>query len=443
MLGDNAYTRRWFLNRSLTMISTAVTLPVFLQRSALAIDNPFEYRDTASRAGVPEDRVLVVVQLGGGNDGLNTVVPFGMREYYQARPGLGINEKQVIKFKDRGATGIGLHPAMGPMMQLCEAGALAVVQGVGYPNPNRSHFKSMDIWHTASPETEGQGTGWIGRYFDNTCKGAPGNAGGGDAPARSVPGANLCVTIGDQAPLATLGGKVQPVAFEDEKLFRWAGAELHPDVARAYQRINREGVIAGVEADSPAGFLMRTAMDAQVSSDQIRKAVATQPLVSYPGSRIGKSLRMVASMIRAGLKTRVYYTDMGGFDTHAGQQGTQQRLLGELATALAAFHADLQQQGNGGRVLTMTFSEFGRRVKQNAGGGTDHGTAAPMFLMGDMVKPGLIGQHPSLGKLDDNGDLIYSMDFRAVYAAVLEQWMGANATAVLGKPFKPAEVMKT
>ncbi len=426
-MNETAFTRRLFMQRSLTMVSTCATLPLFIQRSAFGIDNPFEYRATSSRPGVPEDRVLVVVQLGGGNDGLNTVVPYGMRAYYDARPQLAVGADDALKFADGKVDGIGLHPSLAPLMDLYDDGALALYQGVGYPNPNRSHFKSMDIWHTANPAGDGQGSGWIGRYFDHACAGEP-------EP-------NLSVSVGQRAPLAMQGSKVQPIAFEDANLFKWSGAALHPDVAAEYDRLNRAGVSAGVGEETPAGFLMRTALDAQVSSEKIRAATRARSEVSYPGTSLGRSLRMVAQMIRHGLGTRVYYTDMGGFDTHAGQSFRHGQLLGQFAGAVKAFYDDLSAQGNAARVVVMTFSEFGRRVKQNASGGTDHGTAAPMFIVGKDIRPGVFGGHPSLTKLDDNGDLVYGIDFRSVYASVLEQWMGADADAILGERFARVPLM--
>ncbi len=426
-MSDNAFTRRAFIQRSLTMVSTCATLPLFIQRSAFAIDNPFEYRATASRPGVPDDRILVVVQLGGGNDGLNTVVPYGLRDYYNARPQLAVPEADVIRFADGRADGLGLHPSLKGLMDLYQDGKLAIYQGVGYPNPNRSHFKSMDIWHTANPRGEGQGSGWIGRYFDNACGGEP-------EP-------NLCVSIGPTAPLATQGQTVQPIAFDDANLFQWSGAGLHPDLAAEYERLNRAGVPDGVDPEAPAGFLMRTALDAQVSSDKIRDATASPTRVNYPGSALGRSLKMVAQMIRHGLGTRVYYTDMGGFDTHAGQSYRHAALLKQFADAIKAFYTDLEQQGDADRVLVMTFSEFGRRVKQNASAGTDHGTAAPMFIVGSGIQAGVHGAHPSLSRLDDNGDLTYGIDFRSVYASLIDQWMGADAQAVLGERFAPVPLL--
>lgn len=427
MSDQRAFTRRLFLQRGLAMVSTVPTLPLFLQSSALAIDNPFDYR--AGKAGDGDgDRILVIVQLGGGNDGLNTLVPYGDRAYYEARPQLAIAEADLHKFDRRDADGIGLHPALTGLRELYDQGLLGMCQGVGYPNPNRSHFKSMDIWHTANPQTDGQGAGWVGRYFDNACKGEP-------EP-------NLCVSIGQDAPLAVQGSrKVSPIAFEDERLFRWAGEDLHEDMGAAYQTINRKSPTDAFDSASAASFVMRTALDAQIASDRIRAAARSEPAVSYPSTRLGRSLKLIGQMIGSGLGTRVYYADMGGFDTHAGQAGRHAALLRQFADAMRAFARDLKAQGNADRVLTMTFSEFGRRVKQNASGGTDHGTAAPMFLMGPMVRPGVHGRQPSLRELDGNGDLVYNVDFREVYTTVLENWLGVEGRAVLGRRFKAAPLL--
>jgi uncharacterized protein (DUF1501 family) len=189
-------------------------------------------------------------------------------------------------------------------------------------------------------------------------------------------------------------------------------------------------------------FLMRTTLDAHLSSDRIRKAMDKPPLVSYPRNALANQLRIVGAMIRDGLRTRVYYVTLGGFDTHANQPGQHANLLRQVGDSLKAFHADLTRQGNAGRVMTMVFSEFGRRVAQNASGGTDHGTAAPMYLIGDMVRPGVLGDHPALTNLDA-GDLRYGVDFRTIYAGILQKWMGADATKVLGARYTPAKIMRT
>jgi len=425
MADPNApFSRRIFLQQGMTFVSLTATAPMFLQRSALGIMRPLACQ-TTSRPGVPDDRVLVVVQLGGGNDGLNTVVPYGNRAYYDRRPRLAI----AAPNREGGALtldadqGIGLHPNLDGFKSLMDDGVASVVQGVGYPNPNRSHFASMDVWHTAN--TEGRGQGWIGRYFDNTCEGTP-------APMGSV-------SLGRTAPLALVGDVQQPVSFESAELFRWLGEDLHDSLRDPYQKLNRQ---AATEPgpESQLNFLLRTALDAQVSSARIRTAVGKPPLVTYPRGNLARQLQVVGAMIRDGLSTRVYYVTLGGFDTHANQAGSHGNLLRQLGDSLSAFHSDLKAQGNSGRVLTMVFSEFGRRVGQNASGGTDHGTAAPMYFVGDMVKPGVHGTHPSLSNLDQ-GDLKYTLDFRSVYAAVLEDWMGTNSAEVLGGAYRKALIL--
>ena len=435
-----AFTRRQFLGTGLTLASASVALPAFIQRSAFGL--PMAAPGMSSIPGVNEDNILVVLQLGGGNDGLNTVVPYGDDNYYRNRPGIGVAASQLLQLaRDNG--GIGLHPGLAAFKELHDDGMLAVVQGVGYPNPNRSHFKSMDIWHTA--DTTGTGEGWLGKYFDAECcgygKGESGTPDGSQAQTemQGQPG----IAIGRESPLAMQGRKAKPISFETPDLFRWTGEDIHESLARPYADITMHGVREGVDPGSAAGFLMRTALDAQVSSDLIRKAVRQQPLAQYPGNALGRDMAMVASMIRAGLNTRVYYVSLGGFDTHAGQgnqNGRHAQLLQTFATAVRAFYRDLKASENDARVLTMVFSEFGRRVAQNASGGTDHGTAAPMFLAGPMVKPGVIGNHPSLTDLDD-GDLKYQIDFRSVYAAILEDWLTADSKAILEGSYRKLPVL--
>jgi len=444
-----AFTRRQFLHTGLTLASAAATVPWFLNASALGMPAPGW--GMSSIPGVPEDHILVVIQMSGGNDGLNTVIPYGMDAYYKARPGIGIQAAQALKLKDSDA--IGLHPQMTALKELYDSGLAAIVQGVGYPNPNRSHFKSMDIWQTA--DTTATGDGWLGRYFDSECcgfgKGESGRAEGtkgqrdegtkGEEKKAGPPG----IAIGRTAPLAMEGRTIKPVAFETEELFRWIGQDVHKSLAAPYDKIQRRGATGeGSDADTNAAFLMRTALDAQISSDLIRKAVRLKTSVQYPNSELSRQLQMVAAMIRAGLPTRVYYVQHGGFDTHSGQGGVQGRhgnLLNQFAGAVQAFYKDLKTGENDGRVLTMSFSEFGRRVGQNASQGTDHGTAAPMFLFGPMIRPGLIGDHPSLTELDE-GDLKYKIDFRTVYAGILEGWLKADSKKILEGEYKAVPVVK-
>jgi uncharacterized protein (DUF1501 family) len=423
------YSRRIFLQQGVTLASLVSTIPWFLQHSALGVLAQQSTR-TSSTPGVPEDRVLVVVQLGGGNDGLNTVVPYGDAAYYRARPTLGIASPEKAGANSvlvaDAAAGLGLHPSLGGLKALLDEGRLSVVQGVGYPNPNRSHFTSMDIWQTA--RTDAKGTGWIGRYVDCTCSGTPDPEG--------------VISIGRTAPLALVGDRSAPVSFENAQLFRWMGADVDPALDATYGQMTRAGELEGVDPGSQQAFLMRTALDAQLSSDRIRSALRGTPLVRYPTTGLARQLQAIGAMLRAGMRTRVYYASLGGFDTHAGQANTHGQRLREVGDALKAFQDDLKAQGNDGRVLTMVFSEFGRRVRQNASGGTDHGTAAPMFLLGPMVRPGIMGTHPSLTELDQ-GDLKFTTDFRSVYAAILDDWMRAPSTKVLGGTYPKAKVLRS
>ncbi len=430
-----AFTRRQFLRSGLTLASASLTIPQFMSGTALALPTSFW---GGSIPGVNEDRILVVIQLAGGNDGLNTVVPFGMSEYYRARPGIGIPEGKVLRLGSAERE-VGLHPALAGVKDLYDDGLVGIVQGVGYPNPNRSHFKSMDIWHTA--DTTGTGDGWLGRYFDSECCGfGKGESGKADG---ALTGGGPGIAIGREAPLAMQGHAIKPIAFESAELFRWTGGGGGKALDASYDEIVKQKSNAP-DPDSNAAFLHRTALDAQVSSATIRKAVATKPRVAYPGGDLARQLQMVASMIAAGLKTRVYYVTMGGFDTHAGQGGENGRhatLLGQFAGAVKAFYADLKAQGNDGRVMAMSFSEFGRRVSQNASQGTDHGTAAPLMVFGPMVKAGVLSPHPSLKDLD-SGDLRFTQDFRGVYANILTEWLSADSAKVLEGQFRAFPVLK-
>ena len=420
----HAFTRRQFAKSALALASASAFAPSFLQRTAFGL--PAAAPGARSIPGVDEGRVLVVVQLSGGNDGLNTVAPYGLDEYRRARPRIGLSAEDTLPIERR-FDGLGLHRALEPVKGLYDEGLCAIVQGVGYPNPNRSHFRSMDIWHTA--DLGGRGDGWLGRYFDSEC---PNGACG------TQPG----LAIGRTAPLAMEGQKVKPVSFESAELFRWSAEGRDENIDLASRAMLEESASRAF-GDSNTDFLARTGLDARVSSQVVRDAVSKRPLVDYPGTPLAQQLSLIGSMIRAGLDTRVYYAVHGGFDTHAqqgGGQGTHARLQTQYAEAVAAFYKDHQAQANDSRVLTMTFSEFGRRVGQNASGGTDHGTAAPMFLFGPMVKPGLHGTHPSLTQLDE-GDLVHTTDFRGVYAQVLKQWLGADPRQILGRSYAAPRVL--
>lgn len=403
------------------MVSTVASVPVFLSRSSDVMAQTSG--PLPSNPGIPDDRILVVVQLSGGNDGLNTVIPFGLDNYYKNRPALALRQNDLIQLDTN--TGIGLHPALRPIHEMIGDGLATVVQGVGYPNPIRSHFASMDVWHTGDTLSN-KGHGWVGKAMDTT-------------RSKNNDTSLACISLGPQAPLATQGKHIKPVTFDRPEMFRWAGRDLHPALGKTYDQLNTPPTHQN--NNDPASFILRTALDAQVASDRVRRAVDQRPATSFPGNSLSRQLQMIAAMIRADLPTRVYYVAMGGFDTHANQAGQHARLLDEFATAMSAFYRELEATGHQQCVLTAAFSEFGRRVQQNASGGTDHGTAGPMFLFGPQVNPGLIGEHPSLTDLDD-GDLRHHTDFRSVYASILDNWMKIDSTAALGKPFKHANVLR-
>jgi uncharacterized protein (DUF1501 family) len=362
--------------------------------------------------GFADDRVLVVVQLGGGNDGLNTIVPYSNDVYHRLRPQLGLREKQVLRMTDEA----GMNAKLVDLMRLYDAGQLGVVQGVGYPNPDRSHFRSMEIWQTASEADEYLGHGWIGRYFDNTCSGA----------ARPQAG----MAIGNERPQAFDGAKGFGIATDDPHRFGW-NAGSAGDTEDVFRALNQERPAA----NDTLSFLRHTTTHAISSSHEVQRAAERGGVQQGIGrGRNAKQLEVVAGLIRGGLSTRIYYVSLGGFDTHAGQLNQHDRLLQGVGEGLARFQQQLERDGTADRVLTMVFSEFGRRVEENASGRTDHGTAAPLFLLGNHVRPGVHGQMPDLGNLD-NGDMRHTTDFRSVYATVLQDWFRTPAAPVLGRDF--------
>lgn len=431
----HVHSRRVFLQRGLALLAASVTVPMFIDQTVMALTRAGDVPATQLGSG-KDGKILIVVQLSGGNDGLSMVVPYADDIYHRARGDLAHGPKTVLRLNDY----IGLHPNLTGLKDLYDDGMLSVVQGVGYPNPNRSHFKSMDIWHTARPDDESAADGWLGRYFDNTCDGSDPHAG---------------VSIGETLPLSMQGERVMPISFESPGSYRYNGRDrdryeilngitptkVDADVfkTRVWRDESETGKIA--TADEQLDFLHRTALDAQVSSDRIiRLTQKYTPGVNYPSGAFGSGLKTVAAMIAGGLSTRVYYVNLGGFDTHAGQRNRHDRLMKELSDGLAALWADLRHQKNAERVMVMTFSEFGRRVQANASGGTDHGAAAPMLLMGANLKDGIIGKHPSLRDLDQ-GDLKHGIDFRNVYGGLLQQWLDTPARAILGASVKPVKLV--
>ncbi len=421
-------SRREFLSGSLGLLSAAGTLPMFLGGTVRALAGPD--KDPAQRDR--EGRVLVVVQLAGGNDGLNTCVPYEMDPYYRLRPRLAVPKRDVLKLED----GIGLHPAATGLKELFDAGRMAVVQGVGYPNPNRSHFTSMDIWHTADPELR-KHEGWLGRYFDACCAGS-----------EPTPDPITGIALMRESPLAMQGEKFAPLSFENPDSLAWRAAARDRDAAATFRQLQGSPATASqpVDADENlAAYLERAALQAIVGAEQIRAAAGRE--LRSPGRRggdggaLGRELQLVARMIAAELPTRVYYVSMGGFDTHTTQETRHRRLLTEFSAAMQDFVETLEADKLLDRVLIVTFSEFGRRAQENSSGGTDHGEAAPMFLFGSKVLPGLHQPHPDLGKLH-RGDLAFGVDFRRVYATVLRHWLGIGPEKVIGGGHAPMRLLK-
>lgn len=430
---DELKTRREFLRTGLLGGSLCWTMPAFLSRTMQSLHAE---ADGALVQGITgrDGNILVVLQLAGGNDGLNTVIPLGNDEYRKSRPTIGVPEASILKLDPQ----TGLHPSLSGLASAYQEGHLAVVQGVGYPNPNRSHFRSTEIWATAVDSNKSSNTGWIGRYFDNACSGCDASVG---------------IAMASQMPQALTASVPKGVLYQGgggggkKKNKKGGGAKAEADGSMMMEEDDDAGQAGGsigmlngpgnLGKLSALDFLERTELDAKVSQEEITKATSKATnLVSFPGTRLGQNFATVSRLIAGGMPTRIYYLSMGGFDTHSGQTGSHDRLLKEMGDAVTAFLSDLKAQGNLGRVSLMTFSEFGRRVKENASGGTDHGAAAPLFLAGGGIKAGLLGKMPSLDPKDlFQGDVKYNTDFRSVYATVLEQHMGVKSAGILRTQF--------
>lgn len=400
--------RRRFLQTSGAALGVGSLAPQFLVQAA-------------ERADGNNDRVLVVVQLSGGNDGLNTVIPYDDDAYRKRRPTLAIQASEVIKSNDRS----GFHPALRGFADLLEQQKLVVVQGVGYANPNRSHFESMDIWHTCHPKNEQRTTGWLGRYLDQNMK-----LDGSDVPAIHFGG--------EQQPLALQARdvRVPSVKSLDEFKLQSVNDQFRDTVSQlaATQRTASSELL---------GFVQTSTSAALVASDRVATAQSDyKSAVEYPQTDLARKLRIIAQLISAGLNTRIYYVTLDGFDTHSQQADAHAALLRHWGDAVTAFTRDLAEHGHGERVLTLSFSEFGRRVEENASKGTDHGAAAPLILTGSSVQAGFSGDQPSLTDLDD-GDLKFHTDFRQVYSTVLGDWLGTDSERVIGARYAPLPILKS
>lgn len=359
------------------------------------------------------DTVLVVCQLSGGNDGLNTVVPYADKLYYQLRPTIGIPEAQVLKIDDH----MGFHPALTGLAELYKQGKVAVIQNVGYPHPNRSHFKSMEIWQSASPESTLK-HGWIGRHLDQQAKTGPLN------------------------PVVALGLSTEkPLALDAQDASVPCFASL-ADVASMIGDADTEKMLRDIQGThaaqgSATSVVQKASLSALDAMAILKKQVAGfEPKQTYGKDSFGDGFKQIAQLVATSPATRVVYFSAGGFDTHARQPDTHKTLLTNFGNALNAFQKEMEAIGKDKKVVVLVFSEFGRRTQENASQGTDHGAAAPMFVVGGKVKGGMYGPIPDLSNLSD-GDIQHQIDFRQVYAATLDTWMGGDSEVVLGQKFQP------
>ncbi|MES2733487.1 MAG: DUF1501 domain-containing protein, partial [Bacteroidota bacterium] len=386
-------SRRDFLKKSALATTGTMLIPNFLKA--------FEANQMGLSQGTP-DRILVIIQLSGGNDGLNTIVPYRNDIYYRERPSLAIPKEKVLRINDE----IGFNPALSALNDIYDDGLLTIVNNVGYPNPDRSHFRSMDIWHTASDADKYVNTGWIGRYLDANC------------PTNCTEPYNA-IEVDDMLSLAMKGNKIKGLAVKNpEKLYKQAHNSYFEQLSTSQSFTNN----SSLDEHENVSYLYKTLAETLSSADYIynkwngSKIYKTN--LTYPASEIGKRLKTVAELILTGINTNVYYVSISGFDTHINQLEQQNRLLQAYCEAVSVFTQDMKENNRIDDVMVMTFSEFGRRVKQNASNGTDHGTANNLFLInGRLKKSKVFNEAPNLTDLDE-GDLKYTIDFRNIYATL-------------------------
>lgn len=413
-------TRRDFLKTSLGA-ATLVSLGPGLQETTVG----------AAPLRQTGDTVLIVVQLAGGNDGLNTVVPYGDDVYGRSRSTLRLTAQEVLKIDN----GLGFHPRLDGLRRLYQAGQLSVVQGVGYANPHGGHEESMRYWQSARPYENACQTGWLGRTVDALVT--------ADEPQWPA------FFVGEIAPPFALNGQHTFVptlrALENPPLVAPAGSK-DPDQHR--RRLAAAADVPRRDGNPLADFVQRSTAAAYAGSRKIAavlSAAPAQPAGDYPEIPFARMLRTIAQLIRADLGIRIFYTELGGqepggFDNHANQRDNHAALLGQLSQSLTALVAELQRDRLLDRVLLMTFSEFGRTLQENGRRGTDHGSAQPLFLVGGKLKGGLVGAHPSLTELENGGPKSHT-DFRRVYATVLDRWLGVDSQQVLGARYEPLDVL--
>lgn len=404
---DFCRSRRALLRSGLYGLGAAVGLPYFLQEASFAL----AAEALLNKKEKHPNRILVVVELAGGNDGLNTVIPYSNDHYYRLRPTIGQSQDTIRKIDDN----YGFHQSLEGFEHLFKDGKMAVVNGVGYPKPSLSHFTSMEYWHTGVPHGV-DNRGWIGRLADAM-----------QPEAKE----NLIVNIGTELSLACQSHVHAPIVFSDPERFQRLASDDQKQVFAELAKTSPRSKNPGLE------FLHSISGTAAKSSAMVREACANyRTPVDYgpaTGGGIAESMNRIAALIDAGFPTRFYYVNYSGFDTHVSQGSTHNLLLQYTADSVRGLMDDVQRLGRGDDVAIMMFSEFGRRPKENAGGGTDHGTAGPMFLFGNKVRGGLYGEYPSLTLLDENENFKMTTDFRRVYATMMKEWMGYDDTSALLK----------
>jgi uncharacterized protein (DUF1501 family) len=369
------------------------------------------------------NKTLVVIQLMGGNDGLNTLVPYGDPAYLQARPKIGLQNEEVLPIDGS----VGLNQNMSGMMDLYKSNRLAIIQGVSYPSPNLSHFEATAIWESAEPDMPFT-NGWLGRYMDA--------AAAMDAPATAV-------SLGQLVPQTLQGVTSQPVALNTVPGFQVQPLTRGDTKSTGIiQQLNETACNACGEYNALVNQMMQAGLDA-ISASAVIQAAANSytPQVTYPTDDFSQRLQLAAGIIVSSLNPKIVYVTLGGFDTHGDQRPTQDPLLKQLSDGVSALYNDLAAQGRANDTLMMTFSEFGRRVIENGSNGTDHGTAAPQFMIGGSISPGLYGTYPSLTDLDPSGNLLWNIDFRQTYGTILEDWFGIQQTEVLDQSYPTLSVV--
>ena len=410
----------------------------FLKRMAIEAGavpslTPFSYGPTVMEAAPGDsnlltdanNRTLLVVQLAGGNDGINTVVPYSQPAYYQARPTLALQSDEILQIDGD----VGLHPSMGGLLNLFKSHNAAILQGVGYPNPNRSHFESTLIWESASTDSSLAG-GWLGRYLD---------------AARRTDPKVTAVDIGGFVPLTLTGWASRGLSIDSLDRFRvfpTPTADNETQDEDTIKLMNEVACTACQEYSALVGAMMQAGLDATAASDTIAQAAANYSTNAiYPNDDFGNRMKLAAQIAGSNLNPKIVYVELGGFDTHSDQKGQQAALLQTLSDGIAAFYQDMSDKGRANDTLIMTFSEFGRRVQENGNRGTDHGTAEPLFVVGGKVSSNLYGSTPSLTDLDQ-GDIKYGIDFREFYASVLDDWLGVDSSTILGQAYNKLSVLQ-